>query len=120
MTDDIEDYFASLAGNSQDHDPYMLPVKGLTVRLDAHQRAEIAALCSMTDMTRQQLLETLINSGLTAAIKAFLGNSPEKVSADFDHAVYEILLEEGVQPQIAEQVTGIQLDIFNANQGEQK
>lgn len=119
MTEEIEDLFSSLAGNHEDHDPYTLPVKGVTVRLDAHQRAEIAVLCAMTDMTRQQLLETLINSGLSAAIKAYLGNSPDKINADFDHQVYVHMLNEGVHPEVAEHITGIQLDIFN-NQGDQQ
>lgn len=118
-TNEIEDYFASLAGNHKESSPYELPVKGLTVRLDAHSRAEISVLSDMTDMTRQDLLETLITSGIRTAIKAYLGNLPDKVSADFDHAVYEFMVDEGVHPEVAEHITGIQLDIFN-NQGDQQ
>lgn len=117
MTEEIEDIFASLAGNS-DHDPFTLPVKGVTVRLDAHQRAEISALCAATDMTRQQLLETFVNSGLTAASKAFLSNSDPQVEAEFTHHVHEFLLSEGVHPHVADQVSGVQMDAFDQHQGD--
>ena len=119
MTEEIEDLFASLAG-TQDHDPYTLPVKGVTVRLDAHSRAEISALCAMTDMTRQQLLETLVSSGLSAATKAFLGNSEDRAEAEFGQLVHNFLIDEGVHPDVSEHLAGVQIDAFNDHHGESK
>lgn len=117
MTDDIEDFFASLAGSDDPESPLRLPVKGITVRLDAHQRAEISALCSATDMTRQQLLEMLINSGLNTATKAYLGNSSDKENAEFAQHVHRFLLDEGVHPQLVDQISGVQIDAFNSTEG---
>lgn len=109
-TDDIEDFFASLAGDDNEDSPYTLPVKGLTVRLDSHVRAEISALCFMTDLTRQQLLEKLIVAGLDAATSAYLGNSSDETNANFYEHVYRFILDEGVDQQIVEQLTGFHIE----------
>ena len=116
MNDEIEDLFANLADGDNSDDPFQLPVKGLTVRLDAETRAEIYALSSMTEMSRQQLLETLVKSGLKTAITAYLANSSDRASVHFADLVHEFLHAEGVHPDIVNQISGVQIDAFSSNQ----
>lgn len=114
MNETLEDFFSSLA-QKEEEDGFRLPIKGVTVRLDAHQRAEISALCASTQMTRQDLLEAFVNAGLKTATDAYLGNSPPSVQADFAQEVHQFLIAEGVRPEISEQIAGIQHDFFQGD-----
>jgi len=113
MSEKLEDWFLSLAKSNDENGDIQLPLKGVTVRLDAHMRAEIAALSTSTYTPRQTLLEAFIESGLNTATEAYLSNSSAKVQADFAHDVYEFLVAEGVAPRLAEAMAGVQIDLFN-------
>lgn len=116
MTDEIEEMFSSLARENHEN-PHALPVKGVTVRLDSELRAEIHALCTITNITRQQLLETLVISGLKTATNAYFSNSPVEAEYEFAQHVSDFLLADGVDPVLAEQLSGI-FDFHNKPNGD--
>lgn len=113
MTEEIENFFADRAGHD---DRTAIPVRGVSVRLDAETRSEIAALCKMADMTQQEVLQKIVISGLDAAIKGFFSNldDPES-SIEFDQLKMDFMLGEGMSPQLIEHLIGAESE-FNLTQ----
>lgn len=108
MTEDIENFFADKAGQD---DRTAIPVRGMSVRLDADTRSDIAALCKMAVMTQQELLQKLVVSGLDAAIKGFFSNldDPES-SMEFDQLKMDFMLDEGMSTDLITHLIGSEPD----------
>lgn len=100
MTEDIENYFAGLA---EGEGPIDIPVRGVTVRLCAEVRSDIAALGKMTNITQQELLRMVVTSGINAAVASYLGNSPDpSAHHEFDQLKTDFMLGEGMSLQLIE------------------